>query len=210
MQRNTPSILVTFVYWQGDIARRLADSLSAAARHGCRARVLVCDAEVAFTGGVGIADEWVGDARAETEWRNTHLPIRGPAVAGLLAGFIDNWADQNDGFDPRFEPAVDPTPAGSSTCAVVRNTAETGASDMWRLMLGLTSCADRPIRITTACFNPDDQVCTALSDPVERGVEVSILDLANPPTSDSSRSPASRRTPHCWRLASTSAPTMFR
>ncbi len=144
---------VTFVYWQGGIARRFADTLAAAAKRGCRGRVLldavgarqlspdlvdemsaagcdvpwfrpiensipkigdidhrthrkilVCDAEIGFTGGVGIADEWDGNARDETEWRDTHLAIRGPAVAGLLAGFIDNWADQNDdGFDPRAE-----------------------------------------------------------------------------------------------------------
>jgi cardiolipin synthase len=222
--------LVTFVYWQGDIAKRFADSLAAAARRGCRVRVLldavgarklddalveemsasgcdvrwfrpvtdsvpkigdmdhrthrkilVCDADVAFTGGVGIADEWDGDARNADEWRDTHLQIRGPAVAGLLAGFIDNWADQNDdGFDPSAEPIVKATadgapPAGSSTCAVIRGSAETGASELWRLMLGLITCAEQRIRIATAYFNPDDRLCAALKDAVDRGVEVSML-----------------------------------
>ena len=32
----------------------------------------------AFTGGVGIADEWQGDARNEREWRDTHFRVRGP------------------------------------------------------------------------------------------------------------------------------------
>jgi cardiolipin synthase len=222
--------LVTFVYWQGDIAKRFADTLAAAARRGCRVRVLldavgarklddalveemsasgcdvrwfrpvtdsvpkigdmdhrthrkilVCDADVAFTGGVGIADEWDGDARNADEWRDTHLQIRGPAVAGLLAGFIDNWADQNDdGFDPSAEPIVKATadgapPAGSSTCAVIRGSAETGASELWRLMLGLITCAEQRIRIATAYFNPDDRLCAALKDAVDRGVEVSVL-----------------------------------
>ena len=217
--------LVTFVYWRGDIARRFADTLSAAARRGCRVRVLldavgarklepelidemkaagcdvrwfrpvedsvpeigdtdhrthrkilVCDSAVGFTGGVGIADEWDGDARDETEWRDTHLGIRGPAVAGLVAGFIDNWADQNDdGFDPAAESVVDPTPRGSSTVSVIRGSAETGASELWRLMLGLITCAQHRIRIATAYFNPDDRLRTALSDAVARGVDVSIL-----------------------------------
>ena len=217
--------LVTFVYWEGDIAQRFADTLSAAAARGCRVRVLldavgarrlsaelieemtragcdvrwfrpirdslpkvgdidhrthrkilVCDAEVGFTGGVGIADEWDGDARDETEWRDTHVEIRGPAVAGLVAGFIDNWADQNDdGFEPRAEPIVDPSPRGSSTCSVIRGSAETGASELWRLMLGLITCAERRIRIATAYFNPDERLLDALSDAVARGVDVSIL-----------------------------------
>ncbi len=217
--------LVTFVYWQGDIARRFAHTLSAAAGRGCRVRVLldavgarklepelvdemesagcdvrwfrpvedsvpkigdmdhrthrkilVCDSTVGFTGGVGIADEWDGDARNENEWRDTHLAIRGPAVAGLIAGFIDNWADQNDdGFDPASEPIADFTPAGSSTCSVIRGSAETGASEMWRLMLGLITCAQHRIRVATAYFNPDDRLCAALCDAVARGVDVSIL-----------------------------------
>jgi len=217
--------LVTFVYWEGAIARKFADTLSSAATRGCRVRVLldalgarklapdlvdemsdagcdvrwfrpihdsipkfsevdhrthrkilVCDGEVGFTGGVGIADEWDGDARDDTEWRDTHLAIRGPAVAGLLAGFIDNWADQNDdGFDPRDETIVQPTARGSSTCSVIRGSAETGASELWRLMLGMISCAERRVRIATAYFNPDERLCRALSDAVERGVEVSIL-----------------------------------
>jgi cardiolipin synthase A/B len=217
--------LVTFVYWRGRIARRFADSLTAASRRGCRVRVLldavgarkmnpelidemkaggcdvrwfrpvkdsvpkigdmdhrthrkilVCDSAVGFTGGVGIADEWDGDARDETEWRDTHLAIRGPAVAGLIASFVDNWADQNDdGFDPAAEPIADFTPIGSSTCSVIRGSAETGASEMWRLMLALISCAQHRIRIATAYFNPDERLCAALSDAVARGVEVSIL-----------------------------------
>ncbi len=217
--------LVTFVYWRGDIARRFADRLSAAAKRGCRVRVLldaigarelsddlvdemstagcdvrwfrpiedslpkigeidhrthrkilVCDAEIGFTGGVGIADEWDGDARDETEWRDTHVAIRGPAVAGLLAGFIDNWADQDDdGFDPRSESVVDDSPVGSSTCSVIRGSAETGVSELWRMMLGMISCSERRVRIATAYFNPDERLCAALRDAVERGVEVSIL-----------------------------------
>ena len=48
-------------------------------------------------------------ARDETEWSNSDLAIRGPAVAGLLAGFIDNWAGQNDdSFASRSEPLAGP------------------------------------------------------------------------------------------------------
>lgn len=218
--------LVTFVYWSGDIAVRFADALSAAARRGCRVRVLldavgarkidealveqmqqagvdvrwfrpvtddgvpqigtvdhrthrkilVCDASIGFTGGVGIADEWDGDARNEHEWRDTHLAIRGPAVAGLQAGFIDNWADENDdGFDPAAEAPADPTERGSTTCTVIRGSAETGASEIWRLALALVTCATRRVRIASAYFNPDERLCAALVAAAARGVEVDIL-----------------------------------
>jgi cardiolipin synthase A/B len=144
--------------------------------HRTHRKILVCDAAVGFIGGVGIADEWDGDARNESEWRDTHLSIRGPAVAGLLASFIDNWADENDdGFDPGAESSVDPQPRGTSSCVVIRGSAEIGASEMWRLMLALIVCAQRRVRIATAYFNPDERLSAALCAAVERGVEVSIL-----------------------------------
>ena len=45
------------------------------ANHRTHRKVMVIDEAVAFTGGVGIADEWKGDARDEHEWRDTHIRI---------------------------------------------------------------------------------------------------------------------------------------
>src|SRR5690606_30155276 len=51
--------------------------------HRCHRKVLVTDEHTAFTGGVGIAQEWCGDARNPGEWRDTHVRVRGPAVDGI-------------------------------------------------------------------------------------------------------------------------------
>ncbi|HEX2272859.1 MAG TPA: phospholipase D-like domain-containing protein, partial [Acidimicrobiales bacterium] len=61
--------------------------------HRTHRKVLICDENVAFTGGIGIADEWRGDARDPSEWRDTHFRVRGPAVCGLRAAFVQNWAE---------------------------------------------------------------------------------------------------------------------
>jgi cardiolipin synthase len=144
--------------------------------HRTHRKILVCDGRVGFTGGVGIADEWDGDARDETEWRDTHLRIRGSAVAGLQAGFIDNWADEyDDGFDPSAESLIDAVGDGSTSCMVIRGSAQTGASEIWRMMLTLVTCATERIRIASAYFNPDDRLMDAMCDAAARGVEVSVL-----------------------------------
>ena len=70
-------------------------------------KVLVVDEQVAFTGGVGIADEWTGDARDEREWRDTHFRIRGPAVDGLRGAFLSNWVEADDAL---FEAGIDRFP----------------------------------------------------------------------------------------------------
>ena len=158
--------------------RPLADGVPdiAGANHRTHRKILVCDSKVGFTGGVGIADEWDGDARDETEWRDTHLRIEGPAVAGLQAGFIDNWADENDdGFDPSSEHLVADHRPGSSTVSVIRGSAETGASELWRLMLTLITCAEERLNLATAYFNPDERLIEALRAAVDRGVAVTVL-----------------------------------
>ena len=54
-------------------------------------KLLVVDGKVGFTGGVGIADEWNGDAQDAEHWRDSHYRLEGPAVAQMQAAFMDNW-----------------------------------------------------------------------------------------------------------------------
>ena len=54
-------------------------------------KLLVVDGRVGFTGGVGIADEWPGDAQDPDHWRDSHFKLEGPAVAQMQAAFMDNW-----------------------------------------------------------------------------------------------------------------------
>jgi len=42
-------------------------------------------------GGVGIADEWQGNAEDKNHWRDSHYQVEGPVVAQMQAVFNDNW-----------------------------------------------------------------------------------------------------------------------
>ena len=54
-------------------------------------KLLVIDGRIGFTGGVGIADLWQGNAEDPDHWRETHFRIEGPVVAQFQAAFNDNW-----------------------------------------------------------------------------------------------------------------------
>src|SRR4029079_7830154 len=54
-------------------------------------KILVVDGRVGFIGGVGIADQWQGNAEGPEHWRDSHFQVDGPAVAHLQAAFLDNW-----------------------------------------------------------------------------------------------------------------------
>jgi cardiolipin synthase A/B len=56
-------------------------------------KLLVIDGRLGFTGGVGIADEWKGDARNPKEWRDNHYRLEGGIVAGLQSAFADHWLE---------------------------------------------------------------------------------------------------------------------
>ncbi len=137
-------------------------------------KLLICDDDVAFTGGVGIAEEWEGDARNPQEWRDTHLALRGPAVTGLRAAFLDNW---NEAGDWHFEKQVaEPhRQEANLSVLVVRASATIGWTDTAAMLRSLVSLSARRLRIVTAYFNPDDKLVDLLMSAAERGVDVQIL-----------------------------------
>lgn len=143
--------------------------------HRCHRKVLIVDEEIGFTGGVGIAQEWCGDARNEDEWRDTHVRVRGPAVDGLAAGFSQNWAEEGrvmmDGHDtfPSHEQG------GTSTVQIVRGSASIGWDDMQSLFhIALTSAQER-IRIATAYFAPSQDFTDLLCQKARDEVLVQVL-----------------------------------
>jgi cardiolipin synthase len=144
--------------------------------HRTHRKVLVVDESTAFTGGVGIADEWCGDARGESEWRDTHFRIRGPAVDGLRSAFLDNWAETDaELFDDRFDRFPSQPEPGRAVVQCVRGASETGWSDVATLFRALLQLARERLRITTAYFVPDEEIIRRICDARDRGVEVQIL-----------------------------------
>ena len=144
--------------------------------HRTHRKVMIVDEAIGFTGGVGIADEWAGDARDGSEWRDTHFRVTGPAVDGLRAAFLDNWAET----DPvLFEEDVDRFPEqrqpGTTVVQCVRGASETGWADVSTLFLTLIQLAERRLRITTAYFVLEEALIQQLCDAADRGVQVEIL-----------------------------------
>ncbi|NEY34787.1 cardiolipin synthase B [Streptomyces sp. PRKS01-65] len=143
--------------------------------HRCHRKVLVVDEETAFTGGVGIAEEWCGDARNEHEWRDTHVRVRGPAVDGLAAAFAQNWAECHDTLFDTRDRFTGHTPEGDAVVQVVRGSASLGWQDMQTLLRVVIESARDRFRLATAYFAPDAYFVGLLCAAARRGVEVEIL-----------------------------------
>ena len=138
-------------------------------------KLLVVDGKVGFTGGVGIADEWLGDARSPKQWRDNHYLVRGPVVAQLQSAFLDNWM-QATGRVLHGEEYFPPLDEHGQQWAQVFRSGPNGGGESMQLMFLLSLAAARQnIRLASAYFVPDRLTVEALVDARRRGVRVQIV-----------------------------------
>src|SRR5688500_5275636 len=138
-------------------------------------KLLIVDGRVGFTGGVGIADEWLGNAEDPDHWRDSHYRVVGPAVAQMQAAFMDNWIKTNSLVlhGEEYFPAIDT--AGPHLAQVFTSSAGEGSESVRLMYLLSIASARRSIRISASYFVPDSLSLETLVSARERGVEVEII-----------------------------------
>lgn len=152
--------------------------------------ILVVDGEVAFVGGVGVADYWLspaGDGRLGPPgngrpWRDTMVRIRGDLVKALQTSFAENWLEAAGEVLPekefalltREEPRALPHDGGLGM--VVNSTPSAGRATQARLLFQiLVASARESIHICSPYFLPDRSLMAELERAARRGVPVTIL-----------------------------------
>jgi cardiolipin synthase A/B len=156
-------------------------------------KLLVLDGQIAFTGGVGIAPHWTGNAQNPDHWRDSHFQIEGPVVAQMQAVFLDNWIKSTGQVlhGPDYFPAL--TPAGESDAQIFSSSPTGGAESMQLMYLFGITAASRSIDLSASYFVPDEMMSRALVDAMKRGVKLRIVVPGEHIDSDTVRS-ASRGT----------------
>jgi cardiolipin synthase A/B len=138
-------------------------------------KLLITDGRIGFTGGVGIADEWSGDADSPEHWRDTHYRVDGPVVAQLQAAFVDNWIQatgvvlDGEGYFPQLAPV------GPARAQVFKSSAEGGNESMQLMFLLSIAAASHHVRLASAYFVPDELTVRSLLEARRRGVKVQLI-----------------------------------
>jgi cardiolipin synthase len=146
-------------------------------------KLLIVDGGVAFTGGINIdrnyvrASDVVGGPSASSGWRDTHIRIRGPAVAAFQDLFVGLW-EQLD--EPLVTPPYAPPPRRLDRGdTLVRVLASVGGDDkvsqIWIAYEAAAKVAAKRVWITQSYFAPDDELLSAIMAAAARGVDVRIL-----------------------------------
>lgn len=138
-------------------------------------KLLVVDGRIGFTGGVGIADQWLGHAQDADHWREAHFRIEGPAVAQMQAAFNDNWV-KTTGEVLNGEAYFPPLQHVGDIDAHLFIASPAGGSESMHLMyLMAVAAAEHSIDLAASYFVPDELIVKALLQARKKGVRIRIL-----------------------------------
>lgn len=139
-------------------------------------KILVVDGINGFVGGLNIADKYLHGMKEIGKWRDTHLVIKGEAVATLNSVFMVDWyfvsnillADEPGHFD--FEKV-------SERCWI--QMASSGPDSDWanimQVYFSAIATARKSIYISTPYFSPDESILNAMKTASLSGVDVQMI-----------------------------------
>ncbi len=138
-------------------------------------KILVVDGKVGFTGGAGIADQWLHDVDGMLAWRDIHYRFEGPIVAKMQAAFMENWLKSHARVleGEAYFPTL--VPKGEISGQLFTSSAD-GIEAVRLMFLLAIASAKKSIRILNAYFVPDLSLSRALIHAAtRRGVKVEIV-----------------------------------
>ncbi|MBV8201455.1 MAG: cardiolipin synthase B, partial [Acidobacteria bacterium] len=138
-------------------------------------KILVVDGTVCFTGGLGIEERWLGNARNPNEWRDTQVEVWGPVTAQMQAIFGENWTYTTGEIlaGDKFYPPIEP--AGNLEAQAIKVSRGDASSLAKMLYYVAIQSAVKTVHIQNAYFLPDPQIRQALVKAAQRGVDVRIM-----------------------------------
>ena len=154
-------------------------------------KIVVIDGQIAYTGGMNVADYYIKGTEQVGEWRDIHCRIEGDAVNELQKIFIRIWnrtTGENvhgikyyrGGTNTRFEGLKPDTTATASRKMVGIITREPYCTPriMRDFYLNAINQAQDSIKIINPYFTLIPKVTRALTRAVKRGVKVEIMQSA--------------------------------
>jgi cardiolipin synthase len=152
---------------------RLSARLSSQAFRDHR-KIVVVDRQVAFTGGMNIAER-SGSAgrRREGPWRDTHARVEGSTAWEMAVVFSESWADA--GGAPLGISALEAEDGAGARVLVLDSRPGRGHQESASVLAALIGGAREFVWITNSYFAPMGSMIDALARAAGRGVDVRLL-----------------------------------
>lgn len=140
-------------------------------------KILCIDGQYAYTGGVNVADEYVGILRRFGEWKDGGVLLDGPGAWGLTAQFLHMWEmlgerphNEHDYYRPLYDQESPGwcQPFGDGPM----NNPDNPAEDVYFQCI---TNARRSLWLTTPYFAVEDSMVRALCMAAGSGVDVRLM-----------------------------------
>ncbi len=153
---------------------------SARYNHRDHRKIFVVDGKEGFTGGINLADEYIGEKERFGYWKDTGVRIRGSSVRSLTRTFLETWLAFKE---PKLDvaPFLQCVPSDSSS--IIAPCADSPLDDLQvseTVYLEMINRATEYLYITTPYLVLDETLRDSLSMAAARGVDVRIVTPAVP------------------------------
>ena len=151
-------------------------------------KIVVIDGNVAYTGGMNVADYYIKGTEQVGAWRDMHCRIEGSAVDDLQRIFVSTWKKTTgeELTDPKYFRATDSVTitglkpdttatAGHKLVGIVNREPHTTNDVMRYFYVNAIDDAQDSIRIINPYFTLIPSVTKALKRAVKRGVKVELM-----------------------------------
>jgi len=148
-------------------------------------KIVVVDGKVAFTGGINIDGTYSSASSSKPGpkqglkdgWRDTHVRIEGPAVKHLQALFTQTWnkVGEKTSFEPEQKYFPNIRDAGDELVTIVANDSDRDDRSLYGTYLAAFTKANSRLWITHAYFAPNNELLSAMTEAVQRGVDVRLI-----------------------------------
>ncbi|MCY8234515.1 cardiolipin synthase [Priestia endophytica] len=138
-------------------------------------KIIVIDGKVGFVGGMNIGDEYIGEGKRFSFWRDTHLKVKGEVVQTLQAAFLSDWFYITGEELPFSKYKAKELQNGDGGIQVVTSGPDSSQSVMSDLYHAMVTSAKESIIIATPYFVPNKDIRTALKIAAVRGVDIKIM-----------------------------------
>ncbi|EHJ52981.1 cardiolipin synthase [Streptococcus macacae] len=166
---------------QAKVFSQIIPALSTVQNNRDHRKITVIDGQVAFTGGVNLADEYINQIKRFGYWKDAAIMIKGEAVANFTLMFLQMWnfdtKEENDDFlylQEHMANQKDTIQTDSVFLAYGENPFD-GEEVARRVYLDMIQSARESIDIMTPYLVLDDETIDNLTYAAKRGVQVRLL-----------------------------------
>lgn len=140
-------------------------------------KIAVIDGHIGFTGGINLADEYIGEKIRFGHWKDNGIMLEGEAVWNFTVMFLSMWdyiKEENEDYEKYYSVYENETSSDGYVIPYCDSPWDNEAVGE-NVYLNLISKANKYIYITTPYLVIDNEMITALTLAAKRGVDIHII-----------------------------------